>query len=75
MKQSSNQRWSRANAAYLGAFLGMALGVIHQIHHAFTSVEPDENPLAHIVPEFVGLTVGGALLLAAIAEVRNHLVS
>ncbi|PVE25471.1 hypothetical protein DC522_06130 [Microvirga sp. KLBC 81] len=67
------KRWSKTHAVYLGAVSGMGIAIAHQVYHAAVGEIPDESPLAHILPEFIGLVAGGALLLAAIAEVRNRL--
>lgn len=73
MKRGSKRPWSRTHWAFVGAFLGMGLAMAHQVHHAVVGKVLDENPIAHIFPEVVGLTAGGALLLAVIAEACNRL--
>jgi hypothetical protein len=73
MKNRPRKPWSRTGSAYLGAFLGMGIAMAHQIHHAFVGDILAENPFTHIFPELLGLTAGGALLLMAVAEIRNRL--
>lgn len=73
MKHRSERRWSRSISAVLGAFPGMGGAMAHHAHHALVGDIPNENPLAHILPELIGLTAAGALLLAVIAEVRNRI--
>jgi hypothetical protein len=73
MKRGSQKRWSKTNAAYIGAFLGMVIAMAHQVHHAIGGDVPNENPLVHIFPELVGLTAGSAVLAAIVAEIRNRI--
>lgn len=74
MKHGSTKRWSRTNAAYLGAFLGLAVAMAHHIHHAVASEFPSENPLVHITRELITFSSGSALMLAAVAELRNRIL-
>lgn len=73
MKGRREQPWSRIGSAALGAFLGLVSAMIYQIHRASTGEIPVGNPLAHLFAEFAGFTLGGALLLAMIGEIRNRL--
>jgi len=73
MKNKSRKPLSRTCSAYLGAFLGMAIAMAHQIHHVIVGDILAETPFTHIFPELLGLTAGGALLLMAVAEIRNRL--
>ncbi len=72
-KYDSAKRWGRTHAAYVGAFLGIAIGMAHQGYHVLFNDFPEGNPFVHISLELIGLSAAGALIMAAVAEVRNRI--
>ena len=70
----SIRRWSPTDTAYIGAFLGMALALVHQVYHVWFGRIPSEDPFLHIFLELLGFTLGFALLFACVAGVRNRLM-
>jgi hypothetical protein len=66
--------WKPSSFACVGAFSGMGIAAVHHINHALSGNIPQDNPLAHIFLELGGFALGAALLLAAIAVIRNRVV-
>ena len=73
-QRSERARWSRTHSAALGALLGMAVSLVHVLIQILRQNPRDAFPFAHILLEYLGLTAAGALLLLALAEMRNRLV-
>jgi hypothetical protein len=74
LNSSKTKPWSISSFAYVGAFTGMVIAVAHHIEHTLTGDIPKDNLLGHIFLELVGSSLGVALVLAAIAVVRNRIV-
>ncbi|HEU6441757.1 MAG TPA: hypothetical protein VFF38_05310 [Microvirga sp.] len=72
-KHGSAKRWGRTHAAYVGAFLGIAITMAHQGYHVLANDFPEGNPLVHIFLELIVFSAAGALALAAVAEIRNRI--
>ncbi len=68
------RRWSRFRSAGLGALLGMGAALVHTLLHTFGGQSFDEDPLVHVLLDYVGFVAAGILLLVIVAEIRNRLV-
>ncbi|WP_404295238.1 hypothetical protein ACD578_27710 (plasmid) [Microvirga sp. RSM25] len=74
MKQrlEPEQMWSIAASTVYGGLTGFAVGVVHQIHSALSTEIPD-NVYMHVVGALLVEAIGGAILFAAAAWLRNWL--
>jgi len=74
VRQSVRQRWDTVSLAYLGAFLGMALAMAHNIHHIAVGQIPNEDPFLHSLFDLIAFGSSGALLMALISGTHNRLL-
>jgi hypothetical protein len=74
MKQrlEPKQMWSITVSAVYGGLTGFAVGIVHQIHSALSKEIPD-NVYMHVVGALLVEAIGGAILFAAAASLRNRL--
>lgn len=54
--------------------LGMGLAFVHSLLHAFWKEDLSEDPLSHLLLDYIGFITAGTLLLMIVAEFRNRLV-
>ncbi|WP_262268294.1 hypothetical protein [Microvirga yunnanensis] len=66
--------WNTPGLASVGAFLGIGMATIHQVHHVILDNLPEQSAVVHIFGELFAATAFGAVVLAGISEVRNRLV-
>ena len=64
--------WDYAESAQNGALIGITAASLHQVYRAITNQIPDNIP-AHVLSEFAGFAVGGAVLFAAACAICNRL--
>jgi hypothetical protein len=67
-------QWDTGGLAFLGALFGVMLVIAHEIHDISLGALHAVDPFAHIMSEFAGAAVGGALLFAAAALIRNWIM-
>jgi hypothetical protein len=65
-------KWSIRSSAANGSLAGVAVAAFHQVHHAIFNNIP-EDIYAHAIVEMVAGGVGGAILFAGVAALRNWL--
>ncbi|UVF17958.1 hypothetical protein HPT29_015690 [Microvirga terrae] len=66
--------WNTPGLASVGAFLGIGLATVHHLHHVILDNLPEQSAVVHIFGELFAAMIVGAMVLAAISEVRNRLV-
>jgi hypothetical protein len=67
------KRWDPVELAFVGAGVGLMLVVLHEAYVIISGQFNDVDPFTHIMMEMIICAIGGALLFAAIAEIRNRL--
>jgi hypothetical protein len=53
------ERWDTISLAYLGALLGMALAMVHNIHHGVGGQIPNEDPFLHSLFDLITFASAG----------------
>jgi hypothetical protein len=67
-----SKKWDPTGSAFCGAMIGMTLAILLEAHDICVGRFDDVDPFIHIATELAAFAVGGAMLFAAIAEVRNR---
>jgi hypothetical protein len=70
---SMPKRWDPVELAFVGAGVGLMLVVLHEAYVIISGQFNDVDPFTHIMMEMIICAIGGALLFAVIAEIRNRL--
>jgi hypothetical protein len=72
-KPDMAKRWDPVGLAFVGAGVGLMLVVVHEAFVIFSGNFDNVDPFTHIILEMIIFAVGGALVFAAVAEIRNWL--
>lgn len=68
------KRWRRRNAAGLGMLLGLGVAVVHSmVFHPLWQDHVPDDPMPHILLDYVAFAAAGTFLLVVAAEIRNRL--
>ena len=63
--------WNPANLACVGGALGTATGLAWEVFEAFRCLEAEPEDFTHVLIELVAYGAVFALVLAAVARIRN----
>lgn len=72
VKYKKCRAWDPGSFACWGALAGMTLAIVVEAYDVFSGRFNDVDPFIHILVEMTVFTSGGAMLFAAIAEMRNR---
>jgi hypothetical protein len=72
VKSEPCNKWDPAVWAFCGAMIGMSLGIAVQASDIIAGRFDDSNPFIQIATEMAVFAFGGAMLLAAVARMRNR---
>lgn len=73
-KSAQKGQWPTIGLSSAGALLGMVLGQTHEIYHTLECPGARETHFLYILIRLIGFTLGSALLLGGIADLRNRVV-
>jgi hypothetical protein len=65
-------KWAIESSAVNGSLVGIATATLHQVHHAISNNIPNDI-ITHVIGEMFAGALGGALLFAGVACLRNWL--
>jgi hypothetical protein len=72
VKPEPSKKWDPIISAFCGAIAGMMLAIVLEARDICAGRFDDVDPFVHIATELAVFASGGAVMFAAVAELRNR---